>query len=671
MTAGKASDELDAARRRIAELEAGDEEHRRATSVQRALYRVAETAAAASDLPSFYAAIHQIVGSLMYAENFYIALYDAERERMSYPYFADMVDTDRPDPAAWEPFGQGQARGVTAYALRHGEPLLIDAAEHERLVQAGEIDSLGVVEPDSTWIGVPLKAEGRTLGLLVVQTYTAEHRYTDEDRDLLAFVGQHVGSALARARAIEETRQRNAELALINEIGSALARQLEFQAIIDLVGARLISIFHAPTGFIALLDSTGEHVTYPYFVGPNGEQLELEPLPLGTGLASKLITSGQPLRLGTLAKIGAHSPVPGSERESESFLGVPIRAGERVIGAISVQAWTEDAFTEADERLMGTLASSMGVALENARLFDETKRLLTETDERNSELAVINEIGSALAKQLDFQAIVDLVGDRLRTILGANDLFIALLEPSRRGISFPYIVQGGERRQASNLELGAGLTSRVLEAKRPLRFGSLAEQMPLNPAISPGIDVHESWLGVPILVGENAIGIVNVSDHAPNAYTDADERLVATIASSMGVALENARLFDETKRLLSETDARAAELAIINSVQEGLAANLDMQAMYDLVGDRIREVFDAQVVTICLYDHDAETIRYVYAFERKARLAPFATPFNNLTREIISRQSRVVSTTWLPGSPNMASTASSTARRPGRACLYR
>ena len=66
----------------------------------------------------------------------------------------------------------------------------------------------------------------------------------------------------------------------------------------------------------------------------------------------------------------------------------------------------------------------------------------------------------------------------------------------------------------------------------------------------------------------------------------------------MGVALENARLFDETKRLLTETDQRAAELAIINGVQQGLAAELDMQAMYDLVGDKIQEIFDAQVVDI-------------------------------------------------------------------------
>ena len=105
-----------------------------------------------------------------------------------------------------------------------------------------------------------------------------------------------------------------------------------------------------------------------------------------------------------------------------------------------------------------------------------------------------------------------------------------------------------------------------------------------------------------------------------DAFTEADVRLLTTLAGSLSVALENARLFDETQRLLTETNERAAELAIINSVQEGLAAKLDMQSMYDLVGDKIQEIFDAQVVDIALFDFDADLIHYPYAIERGVRL---------------------------------------------------
>ena len=118
------------------------------------------------------------------------------------------------------------------------------------------------------------------------------------------------------------------------------------------------------------------------------------------------------------------------------------------------------------------------------------------------------------------------------------------------------------------------------------------------------------------------------------------------------MALENARLFDETKRLLAETDERAAELAIINSVQEGLAQNLDMQAMYDLVGDKIQEIFDAQVVDIGIIDNDAGT---------------HALPVHDRARGAIPgradsdrRVAHVASTCW-----RRASRCSSTTSRPG------
>src|ERR1051325_1516900 len=105
----------------------------------------------------------------------------------------------------------------------------------------------------------------------------------------------------------------------------------------------------------------------------------------------------------------------------------------------------------------------------------------------------------------------------------------------------------------------------------------------------------KSVLYVPLLAGEEMRGVVSLQniDHE-DAFSESDVRLLETLANSMSVAIENARLFDETQRLLKETEQRNAELAIINSVQEGLVAKLDMQAIYDLVGNKIRDIFDAQ-----------------------------------------------------------------------------
>jgi hypothetical protein len=100
--------------------------------------------------------------------------------------------------------------------------------------------------------------------------------------------------------------------------------------------------------------------------------------------------------------------------------------------------------------------------------------------------------------------------------------------------------------------------------------------------------------------------------------------------------LENARLFDETQRLLTETNERAAELQIINSVQEGLAAKLDMQSMYDLVGDKIQQIFDAQVADIGIYDFEAGVTRFPYGIERGVRIPDEPVPMGENTKRFIS-----------------------------------
>ena len=127
-----------------------------------------------------------------------------------------------------------------------------------------------------------------------------------------------------------------------------------------------------------------------------------------------------------------------------------------------------------------------------------------------------------------------------------------------------------------------------------------------------------------------------------NAFSSADVRLLTTLTNSMSVALENARLFDETTRLLAETEQQNSELAVINSVQKGLAAELDMQAIYDLVGDQIRDIFDAQVVLIASFDHDARLKTDNYLFERGERIYSEPSPFSEFSRYLIRTKETVL-----------------------------
>jgi GAF domain-containing protein/CheY-like chemotaxis protein len=630
-----------ALRGRIAELEARQSEHQRSERIQGALYHIAEAASAASDLQEFYRAVHATVAELMYAENFYIALYDDARKAINYPYYVDTVDLDIPDPHVWDPFGVGDTQGTTAYVLRTGRPELISPRRHHELVSAGEIKTLGLVA-SGEWLGAPLTADGRAVGVVVCQTYQPEERYSEADRDLLAYVGQHIGAALTRVRAIEETRQRNAELALINEIGRALAEQLEFDAIIGLVGERISSMFTARSMYVALYDAETRRISFPFELN-EGKRVQSEPFELGTGLTSIVIESGQPLLLRTIEESIARGAILDAIN-SESWLGVPILAGDRVLGVIALESVEPHAYSDADARLLGTLASSMGVALENARLFDETKRLLAETNERAAELGLINDVQRGLAEKLDMQAMYDLVGDRIRAIFDAQVVDIGVLDLDAGLIHFPYAIERGVRFPDEPQPV-AGFRRQVLDTGGPLRINRdvRREGRKLGqPAATQG-ERPRSLLFAPLTTGSGISGVISLQNlDREDAFSDSDVELLTTLAASLSVALENVRLFDETKRLLGETNERAAELALINDVQHGLAEKLDMQAMYDLVGDRIQAIFDAQVVDIGVIDIDDGVVHFPYWIERGVRFPDEPMPVVGPRRRVMETRQPIV-----------------------------
>ncbi len=584
-------------------------------------------------------AVTELVGERLHKTfpdvDMFVALYDTPTNMLSFPY--EIADNKRyhTEPMSAE-------SGLTAAVVKTRQPLLLRSN--------GEMGTHGAIlvgtKVSESWLGVPIQAGHEIIGVLALET-DQPYAFDENDLRLVSTLGASTGVALRNARLFDETnrllaetRQRNAELAVINEIGAALAKQLDFQAIIDAVGDRVAQILDTSNLAISVLDEPANLIRFPYAIENGVRAEDSQPLVLGEGLTSKVLASRRSLRLGTLAEAEAMGAVYQGEVH-ESYLGVPILSGQRTIGVLAVSKHEENAFSEADEQLVSTIASSMGVALENARLFEETNHLLAETEQRASELSIINAIGSALAEQLDFQAIVDLVGERLVAMFQTRDFYIALLDRTRNVVTFPYETSDGQRVHTGPIEFGQGASSRVIQERRSYRLGTRAEQAALGGLESTYAEgdvgsATESWLGVPILAGRDAIGVVVLGDHTPNKYSESDERLVSTIASSMGVALENARLFDET-------NARAAELAIINSVQEGLAAKLDMDAMYNLVGQKMVEIFDADATDIGLIDAPHDLVQFKFGFEKPVGpLLATEIPLVGFRRQVYETKAPVV-----------------------------
>jgi diguanylate cyclase (GGDEF)-like protein len=183
-------------------LEAEIVERERAERLQQALFRINEMSVTAGSVEKFYADLHGVIGELLYARNFYIAMLDQEGTRIEFPYSMDERDVVRRP--------RRLARGLTEYVISTGKPMLATREDIARLESQGLVRSRGALA--HCWLGVPLSRDGVAVGVIAVQSYTADIAFTQGDQELLTFVAHHIDGALARKRAQEYLKAAHAEL---------------------------------------------------------------------------------------------------------------------------------------------------------------------------------------------------------------------------------------------------------------------------------------------------------------------------------------------------------------------------------------------------------------------------------------------------------------------------
>ena len=447
----------------------------------------------------------------------FIALYDEERQLINWPYYVDEFDNDVPDPNRWDAVRQRRgARPDRVCAPDRKATAPFGRADRE-LSETGEIDLIGALRED--WLGVPLNSDdGRTVGVLAVQSYLPTFSYTEQDEELLAFVGQHVGVALSRARAIEETRQRNAELALINSVQEALAGELELQAIYDAVGEQ-----------------------DPRRVRRTGRRhrdlrrgLRAAPLPLHDrtrralpGRADRADRLSQARDgdaraaddRGEHARGGRALRQPGvlSGELLKSALFVPLVVGERATGVISLQNIDrEHAFTESDQQLLETLDGQFQRRAREraARARDAAAERGARADQQRS--------GVDRGRARPCRRSTTSVGDRIRDVFDAQVVDIAMLDETSGLLHFPYLFERGERWPAEPVA-PIGFPSTCW--RRVSRCSSPRTSMPRPSGTEAGslaaVRCRSLVVFAPLVAGGRATGVISLQNiDREHAFSD-------------------------------------------------------------------------------------------------------------------------------------------------------
>ena len=261
------------------------------------------------------------------------------------------------------------------------------------------------------------------------------------------------------------------------------------------------------------------------------------------------------------------------------------------------------------------------------------KLVVHQLEQREAELALINSIQEGIVSRMDMQGIYELAGDRIRNLFDAQVVLVATFNFENHTEEVHYLFEDGKRIFIEPRPIGK-LRQRLIDARELIYLNENAVEMWISltgetPKALPGTQLAKSALYVPMVVGLTVRGYISLQNvDRENAFSESDVRLLSTLANSMSIALENARLFNETEQ-------RNAELAVINSVQQGLVAEMDMQGIYDLVGDRIRDLFDAQVTGIDTYDHNTGMEHFQYLFEDGERYFPEPRPFTPIAKSMI------------------------------------
>ena len=432
-------------------------------------------------------------------------------------------------------------RGITAWVAATGEPLLApDVSQEPRFLFLEE-----AAETRSE-LAVPLKTKTAVIGVLNVESDQL-NAFDESDVAVLQSLAYQAAVAIENARLFRNTARQVRELRALTEASRIISSVLDQDQLLQSLYEQITRI--APTDFymIALYDEETNVVSIEINVD-EGVHYPKERYVLDKGLLKLVIHDKQPLRFDSLIeekhKLEVEIVPAGSPRVNHGWLGVPMLYGDKVVGAIVVGSYQRGAFDEGHQQTLTSVANQAAVALENARLFAERERRLDE-------MAALNEVGRAISSTLRLDELLDLIYHQVGQVMDATNLYIALYDRDEDWVSFPLYVEGGQvRRHSQGRKAGRGLTEHIIRSRRPLLLSDDVDVRMQELGIEIIGTPAKSWLGVPMIAGDEVLGIIAVQSYTTeNVYDEGHLNLLPTIAAQAAVALENARLYEQARQL--------------------------------------------------------------------------------------------------------------------------
>ncbi|MGH7391826.1 MAG: GAF domain-containing protein [Candidatus Rokuibacteriota bacterium] len=493
-------------------------------------------------------------------------------------------------PAAGPP-RLAAGEGLVGAVIASRAPLVIaDLASDARVPDAERARATGL----ASFAGVPLTLGEQLLGALTIAT-RARHASTDEEMALLQSLASHAAAAIDSVRRFAAGARDRDQLAALLEINKRIAAAESPEALLGAIAEEAARLLEVDNAGFRLVD--GDDLVLAGLAGTAGETMLRPRIRIGESLSGRVVREGRTI----VAALGeAYDLVPEHRQADQRlgyahFLGVPLRAGERIIGVLTFRA--RRPFTARDRTLAEAFAGQAALALEHARLYREASRQLER-------MAALADVERLLTETLEPDVVAQRIADSLPLLVQAHAAGVYRLEPESGALVALSVSSPAGRPAPWNLRLpaGHGAVGLAVRDGRPIVTTDLATdpRITLTPESRAIVEAgpHRAVLAMPLVIRDRVIGGISVGHHEQHVFDEEDVRLVQAFANQAAVALENARLFGEAAR-------QAERMAALADVERLLSEALDPEVVAQRIVDSVCSLLGAR--SAALYGVEAES----------------------------------------------------------------
>jgi len=394
-----------------------------------------------------------------------------------------------------------------------------------------------------TMVTVPLRTQEEVLGVIHLGHRTERHIEPEEIR-LLEAIGTQAGIGVQKIKLFEAAERRAREQEALNVIAAAASRSLELKELFEIIADKTVEVTKRWRINLRLRDTQTGNVAIVAYRGFTEEEIEalrrITPHPM----SEKVFASGDPLVIND--RPGDSSV--GLLASTQSVAWIPVKAGTGVIGVLGFSDDQSRPFPASEVEFLQAIANVIGVAVENARLFDQTKRNLEQ-------IRALHEIGTAITSTLDLHDILKIFLEEIGDGLPYSASSVRLFNPQSRLLEpIACLNLDEDEWRAEQWRGGRGLPNAVFETKAPVMVRKLQSDLRLRDSQFFRKHGLVSYLGVPLFVRDEILGVLSFYTKEEHEFSIEEIDFLSTLANHGAVAIRNSQLYEETTKQAAELE---------------------------------------------------------------------------------------------------------------------